>query len=487
MPAEIQLQHIGTSVAEKAWIKDLLNLSLDKKSLQAFIRDLIIKSEVACYLYNATLAAVDDQSDKKPEIVQESFVRIFVPINDDEKSDYNPSDDLLYRLKLLDVTFNLQYSKTLYAEILHYRAFKMMLQDTDTQAHLGETDGVLTRRVINNNPYLYEKYREISYRIDDELGLLVGQHKHDVFYRCEISDKIAELFKHFEKHQGDLQSLFVFLKLGETLHAEFPAATIDDFTKTLCIFTSSLDHFKINQYISFELAKVVNDNLITRVNTWNIYFGMKVFSNYLPPVYQTPISQSPSRERVLVSAATKYIHEDLMALSHLRCRLDLAINDIILYGRKNALIPDAKFKSDAALDLGLTLRSLSDSYFSNPDKEDELQEKFHADCLLAVKNANIILGEHRTPRWKYIVGNVLLAVSAIVTLGLSLVAKRYYSKATTGYATFFNDRTRGMGKTKLVADMIEKEKAALLVQQDVRDVDGGSGISMTRVSRSSSR
>jgi hypothetical protein len=482
MPSIIQLVAVETSLAEKPWIGELLELSLDKKSFNVFLQTLIKKcvESRACPIASAPGGPLPPRS----EIIHETFIQLYVPFSEDEVVYYNPPDDLLYRLKLLDETSNTQYSKTLYAEVLHYRAVAILRRDPDTEELLRDSKAALTRKFINEN--LYHTYHDISYRIDDEFALLVNKNKLNVFYRCEISEKIAALLQHFQHHQSDLESLFVFLKLGELSHAEFPGVASDQFQIKLPIFTSELSQLKINQFYSFDLSKKVCDRLLLRFDremdtVWSVRFGMLVLFDFLQPYYKTPEPKPFKRINVLIANATKYVEEDLLALSRFRLRLDNVINDIILYGREKALIPAAKYKSDAALGLGRTLQDLSYIYFSNPEKNEELKEKFYSDCLLALKSANLVLSEHRSPRWQRITKNVLLAVSAVITLGLTLVAKRYYSKLTTGSPTFFNDVTRGIGKTRAVAALIEKEKTVVKIPEpEVND------ISMTRISRSPS-
>jgi hypothetical protein len=490
MRSYIQLTSPVNSFAEKPWIKDLLDLSLDKKAFKAYIQALVAK----CLDSHAQLLRVapGGTQSQTHQILHETFIELFVPFSDEEVIDFNPSDDLLYRLKLLNETCETQYSRTLYSEILHYRAAAILRQDEATKALLNKTHVPLTRKLITDDPDLYRKYHEISYQIDDVFALLVVINKHNIFYRCEISQKITAQFVEFEKHQDGLVSVYVFLKLGELLRAEFPHALAVEVNKKLRVFTTDLPQLMITQFYSFELSKEVSDELVLQAEysqndaLWSIYFGKDVLFNYLQQDYRKPKPKTRKRANDLQCLAADYIECDLLRHTPLRAKLDSAINEIMVYGREKALIPGARFKSEAAFELSQKLKSLADDYFSNPDKSDGLRENFHHDCLAAVQSSHLVLREHRTPRWQRIIGNVLLAVSAVVTLGLTLVAKRYYSKMTTGMPTFFKDSTRGVGKTRAVIALIENDKAELEIEDADNENQSPNDISMTRVSRSRS-
>ncbi len=486
MRSYIQLTTPLNPFAAKPWISDLLNLNLDKKSFKTYMNGLIAK----CLDDHAQLLKIVPGGPQKQthQILHETFIDLFVPFSDEEVVDFNPSDDLLYRLKLLSETYSTQYSRTLYAEILHYRAVTILRQDAAIKALLDETHALLTRRFINDDPDIYQKYHAISFQIDDEFALLVKRNKHNIFYRCEISNKLAALFEKFAERQENLETIFIFLKLGELLRAEFHGDLAVDINKKLRVFTSELPPLEIKQFYAFELSKNVCDQLLLMPELdqegilWNIYLGKDVLYDFLQlqPEDIRPTKRAP-RLQVM---ATNYIENELLPQTPLRAKLDNAINEIILYGREHALIPGAKFKSVAAFELSQKLRTLADDYFSKQYKSLELKETFHHECLAAVQQSHLVLNQHRTPRWQRLLGNVLLAVSAVLTLGLTLAAKWHYSKMTTGMPTFFKDSTRGVGKTRAVIGLIESDRAALETQFD--EPENHSDISMTRISRSGS-
>jgi hypothetical protein len=104
------------------------------------------------------------------------------------------------------------------------------------------------------------------------------------------------------------------------------------------------------------------------------------------------------------------------------------------------------------------LKKLSRDYFVDPIKQEERRAAFCSSCRDAVLEANTVLAAHSSPLWQRIVRKSLLVIASIMTAGIALAAKGYYSKSTTGKFTFFNDITIGAAITEKVLEALQENQ-----------------------------
>jgi hypothetical protein len=441
----------------KLWIDDLLHAKMDKYNLGQFMLNLIRHSE-----------RVGKERDLDPH---EAFIDLFIPQADDERGIFHPSDELLYRLKFLDKLYELEsrQTKTLYSGVLRHRAISMMHQSVYANSVAAKLNVELTVQSIHCNEELEIIYNAYSLRIDNEFNKLYAQNKNNPAYVCNISDTVKSIFADFVEYKNNIHvPIYCFVKLGEFLQQAFPEVPSKDLYKRLKVFSSELDISVITDYSAFVLTERAYKKIFRTVEKADsddyktLELGINAFVSILNI---TPQHESAMSDKELIkntNIAARFIYFDLIPNTPFREKIESCIKEIEDYGNLKSASYFNHPKSEVSLDLAKKLKKLSHDYFVDPIKEEERRAAFCSACRDAVLEANAVLGQHTSPLWQRIVRKTLLVIASIMTAGLALAAKAYYSKATTGKLTFFNDITIGAATTERVLRVIGQLPCAKL-------------------------
>jgi hypothetical protein len=445
MLSSIQLSPVNRPKSRQAkpWMDDLLNAKLDKENLGQFMLNLIMET----YRYSK-LRGID---------LHEAFIDLYIPKMDDEHRAFHPSDELLYRLKYLDTVYDQKpaYTRALYSATLRFRAISMMRKSVYAKSVAVKHNVELTVEAIDNTEALKDIYCAYVLRIDSEFIKLYERHKNNPAYVCNISDTIKIIYDDFVEYKNNIYvPIYSFVKLGEFLQQAFPDSALKDLYKRIKVFSAELDITLITDYSAFVLTERAYKKIFRTVEKVDsddyqtLELGINAFVSILNIAPQHETTMAKEGVVKTTGMAARFLYFDVIPNTPFRQKIEGCIKEIEEYGNQKSVSYFGHPKSEVALDLAKKLKKLSHDYFIYPNKEEERRAAFCSDSRDAILEANAILAQHSSPLWQRIMRKTLLVIISIMTAGVALAMKGYYSKSTTGRVTFFNDITVGASITE---------------------------------------
>lgn len=396
-------------------------------------------------------------------------------INDDEI----PTQELLKRAKyLLTVADaeNKAFAKDYFNTLLNKHIIIKI-------APAGEE--VNYEKDIAPNAELLDEFKRQKIKINNSLSLAATSK--DLSYN-DFSNRLtfkAELAAHIKKFRENSQSSFLasyeFLKFWEFLVKKFPDMTPDDIKKEVKNYWEDFQEDERANVATLLMVRDAYQKVILKLSYQgdleadelearqqildDIKNGRDTFASLLlfKPDQENELQLAQEagikddQVEIHISQTAGYIFDDLLVNTQLRRALDNELDQMELFG-KNKIQRNKKHdlniqeQGETAIELAKKLRELSQHYFLQPFKSDDIKRQFKADCNEEIKKANEVLGKVMPLQWKDIVKNVVLIVSAIATGGLTLAVKATLNKARTGKigSLFYRGGKKGKEQLKKI-------------------------------------
>lgn len=359
----------------KMWVTLLLNIALTKSSLHQFMLKLL---EI-----NRTLR------NKTTETLEGSFLRLFITPMENKEGIFNPTDELLYRLKYLTLINPSLFSQLLYSKIIHFRALYMINKN---RTHKLSCDDI---SLSSGNQELKRKYQLYSSTIDQTFQNEVRLNKDHTIHLEESKSLLNELklqVHNLKANENNLHtSLYLMLKFGEFLRTKFRDASFEKVKRDLNAYSFGFLNDELSDMTSIYLMQQACQTLPNGEHENNLRLGCQGFLDLL----NAPVRRFSDINNHLLSDLRKFIITDLIPNAASRKVLEDAINDVIEHFNSQPLKPQFKMPN-----LDRLFKKSLNKYFTTSVKNAETKNQLKESCENILEyTANIIdlasLYQHR--------------------------------------------------------------------------------------------
>jgi hypothetical protein len=446
LQAMIELTHIY--VAPKQWMRDIMHLPLHKKAIDTFLE---------------TLAEECKHHVTAETTWHSAFQTVFLPFSDDSISDFKPGDDLLYRLKFLNLVSNNQMSRTLYIAMLEQRVLCGLNLTLPNPVNLLE---------VRASERLKQLYDQRTLDLDDYFIANINKNPGNTKYIHDLNlftKKLNDFIFLFRTYQANCGFLVALIKLGEFLHKVFPHTSQEEIKRQLSIFAWEFRQHGITEGTGITLAQRAMKNLKNNYKMTNgelnsyveqalpnaasladLRLGIEAFISL---VDYPRLAQDTTKKVENTQRFKHFIVADLLPNTERRKTLEAAIAAVEKYAFDKYQL-DERDKSRAASDLVWDLCKESMEYFSNPRKTPEKLAEFQKKCQAAITEANAVIGIHTSSSWELVLKKLGAALLVLATGGIALLVNE------TCRATLFSNKTRGERAVEQVSAVLTSRVTA---------------------------
>ena len=412
---QIIIGKLDQAIQSVVWITPLLNIELNKQSLDLFMTRLLELSE-----------AVRTGS----ETSYEAFTDLFLIKN---SSLFNPSDELLYRLKYLSKMHPTPFSQVLYSDAVHCRVM-LKLNNNPVEA-ISYADLQLTRY-----KHLQEDYTKHSAAIDTIMDNLLRSNQKNSQHLKKATQLTEELnlgWHFFEKNNSIFDCLYVFLKFGEFLAQVFRGKSFEEIQTELRVYAFDFKDLKLPNSTSFDVAKVAYFKLFYGNNTLNkevltdFHNGLYGWITLFHLVEAQPDKVNDKH----LNPAINFLAKDIIPNAIPRRQFSAALRQIKAHGKQ--LLNNNVANGSTIISVVENLKTLANNYFFSPIKLEntiiDLKQKFN-------EQIETIATEDCSDELKDLIKKLTLAIVSILDAGTNVMNQTFYLDNPT-VSTLFKDDT----------------------------------------------